>query len=103
MVEPEELQNVSFKLYQKHLDFIDSINKDNRSLALRTHLNSVMRNELWKQLRENIIFILFGLMFFMFALLVQEPVPIYLATFIGVVILIYGLIGGVHDALRRTR
>lgn len=102
MDEPEETINKAFTIHRRHLLFLERVN-ENHSLALRTVLDSNIRNERSNHLKENLTIICFGLLFFMFAFLIEKPAVIYLSTCIGVVLLIYGLIGGVMNALRRTR
>ena len=103
-MEPEQLKTFSFKLYPYHIKFLEKIN-DNQSLALRTHLDSIIRVnkkiQMKQQLDSIMFFISIGLIFIIIALLGDSFITI-ISTMIGVFILTYGLIGGVIDALQRT-
>jgi len=105
MEEPQDTVSKSFILYPKHIEFLENIN-ENTSLALRTLLNSVMRtgkrNKIKEAVEQSMLYICFGLVFFILAFLSTDIVAV-IATLIGVFLLVYGLIGGVESALSRTR
>ena len=101
----EEYFGKTFTVCQRHIDFLENINK-NTSLALRTLLDSLSRQnkklEIKKIIDESLFFICFGLVFFILALLSTDFVSV-ICTGIGIFILSYGLIGGVFGALSRTK
>lgn len=105
MEEPEDVKWINYGVYNRHIDFLSSIN-ENRSVALRTHLDSIIRInkkvEIKKIIDESLFFICFGLVFFILALLSTGFVNI-ICTGLGVFVLSYGLIGGVFIALSRTK
>lgn len=101
----EESFGKTFTICQRHIDFLESINK-NTSLALRTLLDSLSRQnkklEIKKIIDESMFFICFGLVFFILAFLSSGFASV-ICTGMGAVILSYGLIGGVFSALSRTK
>ena len=105
MEEPQDSVSKSFVLLPKHIEFLEKIN-ENTSLALRTLLDSIMRtdkkNKIKAAIEQSMLYICFGLVFFILAFLSTDIVAI-VATLIGVFLLVYGLIGGVESALSRTR
>jgi len=106
----EELDNLVWKkfgVYPKHMSFLEKIN-ENTSQALRTVLDSTIRsndkNEKKQKTREFLIFTCFGLLFFIIALTAIYPyISMMIALATGAGILVYGLIGGIENALPRTR
>jgi len=101
----EETFGKTFTISQRHIDFLEKIN-ENTSLALRTLLDSLARQnkklEIKKIIDDSLFFVCFGLVFFIIAILSTDFVSI-ICTGMGVIILSYGLIGGVFSALSRTK
>jgi len=117
MEEPQDTLSKSFRLYPKHITYLENVN-ENTSLALRMVLDENIRNEKRNNIKTSIdksmIWICFGLMFFIMSFLclalrsfVVDDMFLIVSSWsalgIGVFVLMYGLIGGVTTALSRTR
>lgn len=105
MEEPQETIQKSFYIYPTHIDFLEKIN-ENTSLALRTVLDSIMRTEkhskIKKSIDESMLWICFGLVLFILSFLLNGLITV-IPLFTGIIVIMYGLIGGVTTALSRTR
>ena len=99
-------ESYHFSLYQKHIDFLDSINENSRSNALQTILNSVINGNEQAQ-RKNILnhsiqFITYGFFFFMMLFLTDNPYIYIIGLCVGTFLILYGSIGGIRHAISRT-
>jgi len=107
MEKPEELESCGFRLAKKHIQLLESINDGNKGLALRTLLNSVINGkeqQARKEQRDGIInFVSFGLLFFFLSYLISNVFITLLCIMLGVFLFGYGIMGGVVNALQRTR
>jgi len=105
MEEPQDSIIRSFSLYPKHIDYLEKIN-ENISFALRMILDDNIqrerRNKVKTTIDEFMIWICFGLIFFIMSLLLEGFISI-IPLFFGIAVLTYGLIGGINVALSRTR
>lgn len=97
----------SFSLCQRHYDLLDTVNKANKSQALRTILDSIINGEEQtnrKVLIDNsIMFISFGFFFYILLSLFEISIPWIISFSIGTILLLYGGIGGIKLVLRRTK
>lgn len=105
MEEPQDVIWKNFGVYQKHIDFLEKSN-ENTSLALRTVLDSIMRTEKRGKIKTTIdksmLWICFGLVLFILSFLLNGLITV-VPLFAGIIVIMYGLIGGVITALSRTR
>lgn len=106
MEEPEDIIYKNFGIYKRHIDFLETVNK-NTSLSLRTVLDSIIngqdKEEKKKQADNLISFIALGLMFFFISYLMSNPLVMLVCNGIGVFLFAYGAIGSVKNALSRTK
>lgn len=106
MVELEDHKQSNIYLSQKHLDFLSKINNNNRSLALRTVLDSIIngKDQLYRKkiLDTTLTFISYGCILFFISFILTVPLLKFSCLLTGVFILGYACIGGVLDLLRRT-
>ena len=104
-MDADEAYQKTFTIYPRHQRFLESINQDNVSLALRTVLDSVKNGKEQtekKQLLDNsIMFICFGFFFFILSSLITVFIPFITSVLLGVALLTYGGIGGLEIVLRR--
>ena len=106
MIETEEPKYRSFGLYPRHYDLLDSVNA-NSNIALRTILDSLIRNDKRDLLRErlnvSIIIVSFGFMFWFMGYFVNIW-WVSICFFVGASLLIcYGFLGGIHDYVKVQR
>lgn len=98
MEEPEEYIQRSFNISKIHLRFLEDIN-ENTNLALRTVLNSIIRNndkiKIKQILDEILLYVGFGLFFFMLSFIAENILVTVVTMMLGVFFLTYGAIGGV--------
>lgn len=96
----------SVGLTQQHLDYLKKIH-ENKSLALRTILNSIINGEEQTQrkqrLNNTLNHMTTGILFLLISYLFNDPQPRLVSILIGTLFLTYGSIGGIFDAIRTTR
>lgn len=107
MEQPEEIVYKNLGLYERHVEFLENINK-NTSLAARTVLDSVMRTNKKDKIKvaidRGMLFIIIGLLFFVMAFMLTG-IKVIIPTAIGAAALVYGLIeliGVLHGKIRRA-
>ena len=97
----------SFRLYQRHKEYLDKVDPDDRSKALRIIIDSIINGEEQakrKTLMDTSILIsCIGLLVLIQSYLFTEIQPRFITICIGVLVISYGLIGGVYHEIRRTR
>ena len=95
----------NFSLYDRHIQFLDSVNGDNRSGALQSVIDLVMNNDdkLKRKLAVDrvIQYGMYSAIFLLLSYLLVFPLNIASIGF-GTFILTYGMIGGIQFALSRT-
>lgn len=105
--ELDEGERIPFYLYSKHIDFLDKINHNNRSLALRTLLDSVMNGDEQarrkKILDTTLTFIAYGSILFFISFLLNIYILKFSSLLTGIFLLCYGFLGGVNNLLQKTR
>ena len=101
----ETSQRVHFSLYPHHLDFLDSIDSENRSRALQKVLDrslSSSRQLRLKQIVDGVmLWICFGAVFY-FVSYLFDPLQQLVSIIIGTVLIFYGAVGGMMVALHRA-
>jgi len=101
----DEASRYSFSLYNRHVQFLDNINGDNRSSALQSILNAAMDNDekqRWKLAIDRVIqYGMYSAIFLLLSYLLVFPLNIASIGF-GAFILTYGMVGGIRFALSRT-
>jgi len=106
MKEPIDTVQTAFHIYPSHLEFLEKINS-NRSLALRTVLDSIQNSEDLNKRKENldhiITFTSFGLICWMLSYIFTDFIITAVSIFLGVFLFAYGIVGGVINALQRTK
>ena len=106
MKEPENIIHRNFSLYPHQLDFLQDINKDNTSQALRTLIDSIINGQEQTQrkkiLDNSIMWACFGSIFLFISYLL-EPTLQLISILIGTFLFAYGIIGGILLALPSTK
>lgn len=106
MVQLEDIFWKNFGISQKHLDFLERINS-NTSLALRTVLDSIMRNEKKlfnkQEIDKMITYAAMGLICWLIAFLFTNAVIILVSMSIGSFLFGYGIIGWCWNVLQLKR
>ena len=106
MEEPEDIIWKNLGFYKRHLDLFDNVN-ENPSVAVRIILDSIIngqdKEEKRKQKDTLISFVALGLMFFFISFLMSNPLAMLVCNGIGVFLFAYGAMGGVKNALSRTK
>lgn len=102
----ETAEIVSFTLYQRHINLLDRVNKDNRAAALRTILDSIQNGEEQttrrQRLDNSIMYACIGLLSLIISYLFNNPLPRIVSIGLGVFLFAYGIIGGMEHKIRRT-
>jgi hypothetical protein len=105
-VTEEKAKPYHFTLYDKHIDFLDQINNNNRSGALQTVLDSIINGEEQTQRRhyldQSIHYATYGAILLFLSYLI--PLEARIAAIVtGVFLFAYGIIGGVQLAVSSTK
>ena len=99
MDEPEETTKRSFVLSESHYAFLEKINS-NTNLALRTVLDSIIKNEkriIKKEIADSILmYVGVGLLLFIFSYAVQDYLIKIVAIVAGAFFFAYGAGGAFH-------
>ncbi len=97
----------TFHLYQRHMNLLDEVNAENHAQALRTILDSIINGkekaERKKTMDTSVIVACMGLLFLIFSYLFDGVLQRGIMIGIGVLIISYGLIGGIEIAIQRSR
>lgn len=105
-MEDGELIPRSFHLCPRHYTFLEYINKDSRSQALRTVLDSIINGEEQTQRKQildrNLNYIWMGIIFLVLSYLVPFEIKAFIILS-GASFAAYGIYGGVKHALSRTK
>lgn len=98
MVELDNAITKSYGLFQKHIDYLDSINPENHSVALRFSLNRLIeldrrqkRVDFLNGLKDNILIISIGMIFLLFGSIANTLVITITALGIGIFFASYGI------------
>ena len=101
----EELSKYTFKLYNHQIKYLDSVNSNNRSGALRDVIDDTINNndKLKRKLAIDrvIQYGMYSAIFLLLSYLLVFPLNVASIGF-GTFILTYGMIGGIQFALSRT-
>ena len=99
MDEIENLIYKSFGIFQYHLDYLNSVNKNNVNDALRNTLDRVInidkqnnKKQFLNQLKDNLVIISIGMIFFLFGIVSTNLLTIILSLGIGIFFVTYGLV-----------
>ena len=106
-MEDETTVKQTFHLYGRHIDFLDKINPDNRSIAIRTVLDSIINGkekaERKKIMDTSILISCLGLLLLIFSFLFTGLIQRGFMIGVGILVISYGLLGGIELAVGRTR
>ena len=105
MDESETFFSKTFTISQKHIDFLNKIN-ENASIALRTVLDSIIRNDKRSKIIEEVKNLLYFFSFGAILILISytlTDILRFISMSIGFSILIYGVIMGVYNAIRFSK
>jgi len=106
MEEPIDTVQTVFHIYPNHLKWLEKVNK-NRSQALRTVLNSIIRGDRFrsrKQMLDEIVkYTAWGFICYFISFLMSNPMSRFSIVCLGSFLVGYGLLGGVFDALQRRK
>ena len=98
----------SFTIYSKHLDFLESVNK-NTSYALRNVIdkaiinhNNKKKSQLMKDISLYIVICGLGVVFFLFGLRSISIFEMLISYALGFFMMFFGVIGGMLIALQST-
>ena len=101
----ESATTVSFKLYERHINLLDTINPENRTNALRILLDSII-NGTEQTKRKQIMdtsmqWISLGAIFLFISYLL-DPTKQLISILSGTFLFAYGIIGGILSVIQRT-
>jgi len=110
MDEPEPLVQRQFSIYERHLNFLKSINSDNLNASLRSTIDYAIKNQnnnitsqLFKDFSLYVVIIAFGFVFFLFSINYTTTFEKVLCYIIGIFMVTFGITGGYLIALQSTR
>jgi len=102
----DEASRYSFSLYNRHIQFLDTINDNNRSDALQQIIDRTITNDkkikLKLEIDRTIQFSMYGAILLILSYSLSSPFN-FISVVVGTCILSYGLFGGVRYAVSRTR
>jgi len=105
-VQEEKAKTYHFSLYDKHIDFLDQINNNNRSGALQTLLDSIITGEEQTQRKhyidQSIHYATYGAILLFLSYLIPLEAKIF-SIISGIFLFAYGIIGGVQIAVSSTK
>lgn len=108
-MELEEHTKLSFRLSQKHINFLSAINS-NQTKALRSALDELIeikknkkKDTKAQRLNNNIIIFSLGALFLLFSVFSTNVAIGYIATLFGIFLVANGVIGGILTEIRRTK
>lgn len=105
-MQEEKAKTYHFSLYDKHIQFLDKINSNNRSGALQTVLDSIINGEEQAQrkqyLDQSIHYATYGALLLFISYLMPLEARLFAITG-GVFLFAYGIIGGVQHAVSSTK
>jgi len=98
----------TFTIYQKHIDFLGTIDKNNDSNALRkvldNEINHTKRKDRTIMQDRMVSFISYGCILWLISYLITDnPILNIVTIAIGAFLFGYGAIGGIKNILRYTR
>lgn len=91
MNEPQELIDCHIKLYQKHYDFLDSIDGNNQSNAMRKALDILIDMKLSTFLKDHMELVGIGVLFIFFSLFITNPYLMVASIAFGVLFICYSV------------
>lgn len=101
----DKSKTYTIALYDRHIAYLDKINRDNRSGALQTILDSIINGQEQVQRKQrldnNLQFICYGFILFFISYLMSPFIQL-ISVACGAGLLSYGLLGEIRYALSRT-